>query len=224
MKITTRITFDIETWAILEHEWYEYDGPVARCDRAASAEAKKAEQTAATTAGQESANAAQARGLLTPFYRGEMMAQHAVTPQQQQELMTAAEAPLAASAATTAGQAASQAARTRNTAGFSPALDQAARERQQALGTASGQIAAQDVLGAKQMQQEGAAGMAGLYGQDTDAMLKAMGQESQDINAQIEAGKSGWLQNSMAVLNTLSNAGSSAAGAYKDLYGGGGGK
>lgn len=43
MKITTKITFDIENWAVLEHEWFEYRGSVAVCKGGAS----RAEQAAA---------------------------------------------------------------------------------------------------------------------------------------------------------------------------------
>jgi hypothetical protein len=53
--------------------------------------------------------------------------------------------------------------------------------------------------------------MAGLYNTDTDAMLKAMGIQTGDINAQTEAGKSGWFQN----LNALGQTGADIFKAYK---------
>lgn len=174
-------------------------------DRAAQAAAGQAAKTAGNVISGEEASAQAKEMALTPFYRSEMGAQHLFDPQQNQELLNAAAAPLAASAATTAGQARSEAARTRNTSGFSAALDQAARERSAAMGQAGAQVAAQDVLGAKELQQKGAAGMAGLYGVDTDAMLKAMGIQNQDIQTQIEAGKSGWFQNLMQGINTATN-------------------
>lgn len=170
-------------------------------DRAAQSAAAGAAKTAGGVAATEQGQANALGAQLTPFYRSEMNAQHLYNPQQMQELLNAAAAPLAGSAATTAGQAASEAARTRNTSGYSAALDQAARERQSALGQAGAGVAAQDVMGAKQLNQEGAKGMAGLYGVDTDAMLKAMGIQNQDIQTQIEAGKSGWFQNLMQGIN-----------------------
>ncbi len=124
-----------------------------------------------------------------------MNAQHLYNPGQLNTLLDSAEAPLAGSAATAAGQAASQGARTRNTSGFSAALDQNARDRQAALGQAGMNVASEDIMGAKKLNQEGAAGMQGLFGTDTSSMLNAMGQESNDINAQSEAGRQGWLQN-----------------------------
>ena len=164
-------------------------------DRAAQNAAKSAGAQAAGTAATEQGNANAIGAQLTPFYRQEMNAQHGFTPQQTNELLDYAGAGVAGSGAAAMGEANSQAARTRNTSGFSAALDQNARDRQAQMGQIGAGVAAQDVMGAKQLNQQGAAGMAGLYGTDTDAMLKAMGIQTGDINAETEAGKSGWFQN-----------------------------
>jgi hypothetical protein len=179
-------------------------------DRAATNEAKGAAANAAGTAATEQGQANALGAQLTPFYRSEMNAQHAFSPQQQNELLGAAAAGLGGSNATSIGQANSEAARTRNTSGFSAALDQAARDRNAAMGGVGANVAAQDVLGTQALRQQGAAGMQGLYGQDTDAMLKAMGIQNQDINTQIEAGKSGWLQNMNATITALTGAAKAA--------------
>ena len=42
MKVTTKIVFDSNTWEVLEHEWFEYDGPVAECKK----KSKSADQAA----------------------------------------------------------------------------------------------------------------------------------------------------------------------------------
>lgn len=188
-------------------------------DRAAQNAAKSAEKTATAVAGEEQGAAGAERNALTPFYRQEMNAQHAFQPQQLQELLSAAGTPLAASAATTAGKATSEAARTRNSSGYSAALDQAARDRNAAMGNVGLQVGQQDVLGAQKLRQEGAEGMSGLFNTDTGAMLKAMGQQSEDINSEVNAGKSGWFQNTLSAINALTGAGKGATGAYKDLYG-----
>lgn len=198
-----RAVLDIETMTWERVERVPYDGPWEMCDRAAQAAAKAAEKSAVETAGSERGAQGAERATLTPFYRQEMNAQHAFTPGQTNTLLDAAGAPLAASAATTAGQAASQGARTRNTSGYSAALDEAARNRNAAMGQAGMDVAKQDILGAKELNQEGARGMMGLFGTDTDAMLKAMGQEAPDINALTDAGKSGWFQNTLQAINTL---------------------
>ncbi len=172
-------------------------------DRAAQSAAKAAEKEATGTAGTARGNANAERSDLVPFYQREMTAQHQFNAPQLEQLLSSAEAPLAGSAATAAGQAASQGARTRNTSGFSAALDQNARDRQAQLGQAGLDINKQDILGAKQLNQAGAAGMQGLFGTDTSSMLNAMGQEHEDINSQVEAGKSGWFQNTMNAINTF---------------------
>jgi hypothetical protein len=47
--------------------------------------------------------------------------------------------------------------------------------------------------------------MSGLYGEDLKGQLAAMGQESADINTEINASKTGWLQNVEGVLDTGAN-------------------
>jgi hypothetical protein len=74
-------------------------------------------------------------------------------------------------------------------------------------------VGAQDVMGAKQLNQQGAQGMAGLYNTDTSAMLGAMGQEAPDINAEMNAQTHGWVQdlsNGVAIGQQVINAINSA--------------
>jgi len=217
--VIRRAILDLESlaWVLVERE--PYDGPWALCDRAASNAAKQAASNAGNVATSEQSQANALSSQLTPFYRQEMNAQHLYNPEQTNELLNFAEAPLAGSAATSAGGAASQAARTRNTSGFTPALDQAARDRNKAMGTASLGVGAQDITGAKALNQAGAGGMSNLYGVDTEGMLKAMGIQTGDINAEIEAGKSGWFQNLLGAGNTIAN----IYRAFKSGQGGGGG-
>jgi hypothetical protein len=51
-------------------------------------------------------------------------------------------------------------------------------------------------MGAKKLNQEGAAGMQGLYGTNVGAQLKAMGQANEDIGTEMKAQQQGptWLQ------------------------------
>ena len=204
MRITSKIVWDIDG-NVLEHAWQEYDGPLELADRAAQGQAKSAYNTATDVAGNEESAATNERAALTPFYRSEMNAQHAFNPAQTQELLNYAGAGTAGSGATTAGEAASQGARTRNTSGFSSALDQAARDRSRTMATVNAGVGAQDVAGAKELNQSGARGMAGLYDTDTSSMLKAMGLQAGDINAEVNAGKSGWYQNLLNGIQTGAN-------------------
>lgn len=198
-----RAVLDIETgnWDEVVH--VPYVGPWARCDRAASNAAKSAAGTAKDVAGAAGSNASAERAQLSPFYRQEMNATHGFTPEQTNELLGYAGATAGGTGATAMGEANSEVARTRNTSGFSSALDANARDRQKAMGEANLGVGAADIAGAKTLNQEGAAGEAGLFGADTDAQLKAMGIETGDINAQTEAGKSGWYQNMIAGVNAF---------------------
>jgi hypothetical protein len=104
-----------------------------------------------------------------------------------------------------------QAATTGNAAAGAKSLDELARDRTKAAAGASEGIAAQDVMGAQQLRQEGAGGMMGLYGENLKGQLAAMGQESADINAATNASKAGWMQN----LEGLGETGADIAKAYK---------
>jgi hypothetical protein len=189
---------------------YEYEGPIARLDRAAQSAAKSAANTAAQQAASESGQAAAERAQLAPFFAEEMGAQHGFTPGQVNELLTNALSGAGAATGATQGAMQRQAAQTRNVTGLTKGLQDVAMERAKAAAGGAEGVAAQDVLGAQQLRQEGAKGMAGLYGQDTDAMLKSMGLQTQDIQTQIEAGKSGWLQNTEGMIKALTGAGASA--------------
>lgn len=102
-----------------------------------------------------------------------------------------------------AGQANEEAAVSRNAGGFQSALDDAARQRMKASAGMSEGIAAKDADLKQQQQQDAARGLQGMYGTDTSGMLDAMNQEHGDINSEVNAGNSGWLQNTMGVLSTL---------------------
>ncbi len=205
MQVITKAILNIETgeWTVVDS--YEYVGPVALCDRAASNEAKQAATNSENLATQEGSNANAEHAQLAPFYRQEMNAQHGFTPGQTNELLNYAGAGAGGAAATSAGQIASLGARTRNTAGMSAALDQNARDRMQTMGGLNLGVGAQDVMGAKQLNQEGAAGMAGLEGTDQKAQLAAMGLQNEDINTQLNANKSGWFQNLTGLMGAGGN-------------------
>jgi len=189
-----------------------YEG---RLDRAAQSMARSAEREAENTAAQERQNAASERAMLLPFYRQEMNAQHLYNPEQTNELLNYAGSATGGSGATAMGQAASEAARTRNTSGFTSVLDKNARDRAAEMSKANLGIGAQDIMGAKELNREGAAGMMGLEGLDTRSMLEAMGQRANDINAYVNAGKSGWFQNMLDTIQTLTGAGNASANMKK---------
>lgn len=216
MKVITKAVFQmtekIGEYILLEEHFFLHNGEIAKCDRGAKSQAQSADTTATNTAANENSNATAELGQVQPFFQSEMKAQHGYTPGQTDELLTAAGAGTGGATGALTGQAQLEQARTRNASGFTKSLDEMARDKDKSLAGASEQVAAQDVGLAKQENQQGAAGEAGLYGTNTGAMLSAMGQESNDVNAEVNADKTGWVQNMDETIKALGS-GASGAGA-----------
>jgi hypothetical protein len=138
---------------------------------------------AGTVAGQFGSQAGTEGAQLNPFFTQEMRAQHGLTPGQQNEMLTASEAGAGGALGGLGAGIQNNAARTNNSTGVGKTLDEMARDRAKAAAGASEGIAAQDVGLAKQEQQQGAQGLAGLYGQNVQGQLGAMRQQSGDISA-----------------------------------------
>src|SRR6266705_2081843 len=195
MKIITKAVLDMNTMQRISVEAYDYEGPLELCDRSAVQAQKGLRDVNATNAAAAGGQADTEHSALTPFYSNEMKAEHLFDPNQQAELLTSAEAPLGSSLGDTQHAAELQAARTRNASGFTKTLQQAQRDRDKAMAGASEGVASQDILGAKQLQQEGAKGMSDLFKTDTQKQLESLGLEENAIKGQAEAGTTGWLQN-----------------------------
>lgn len=209
MKIITRAVLDMATmqWIPALEESFEYSGEIAKCDRAAQAAAKNLRNTTAADAAQAGSMAQSTESQLNPFFQREMNAEHYFTPGQADELLTAAGAQAGGIAGTEAEALRRNAVSTGNPTALTKNLQELARDRMKANAGAAENVAAQDVMGAKQLNQMGAAGEGHLFDVNTDAQLKAMGLENQAINTEVEAGKSGWLQNLNSTLGTLSKLG-----------------
>lgn len=178
--------------------------------RNAQNQASNAYQTASGTAADLGAEAQGIGANVTPFLTDEML-----HPQGLGQTGIAAETGAALGGAGGAasgltGVANQRAAASRNSGGFQAALDDAARSRMKAAAGASEGIQAQNENLKQTQQQEGAGGLEKMYGVDTSGMLQSQGQEANDINAEVNAGKSGWLQDTMGVLQGLGGIASGA--------------
>lgn len=110
------------------------------------------------------------------------------------------------------GQANLQAGRSRNDAGFSTALDSAARSRTAAAASSAEGVAANNA-NLKQDQSNSAAKMlSGLYGTDVGAQDASLNTANNATQTGIQAGQSGWLQNITGLLGTLSGGAQAAGG------------
>ena len=216
MKVYTRLEYQMLPNGGLElisEDSYSYEGPVAQCLRQAAAQAGQAANTAAATGAQLGGEAQGELGVLNPFATREMQAEHAYDPSQLNELLTAAGA--GAGGVTGAAQAAMQrqAASTGNAAGATKGLQELARDRMKTQAGASENIAGEDVLGAQKLRQEGAGLESGLYGENLKGQLEAMGQVAPDINAEVNANKTGWLQNAESIAATAGKVAGGMGGA-----------
>src|SRR5271156_1876964 len=152
--------------------------------------------TAATLGGE-----AQGIGAnLTPFLTQEM-----THPQGVGQTGLAAETASAlggagGAAAGLTGAANERASVSRNAGGFSAALDDAARQQAKGAAGASEGITANNEQLKQQQVQDAAGGLQHLYGTDTSGMLSAMGQQAPDINAEVNANKTGWLQDAQGLI------------------------
>ena len=163
---------------------------------------KGAQDTAATLGGEGQG----IQGNLTPFLTNEMLHPQGLGQEGIGAETGAALGGAGGAASGLVGGALQRAAASRNAGGSDAALDSIARERMKAAGTASEGIQAQNQNLMEQQRQSGAAGLGKMYGIDTSGMLESQGQEANDINAQAGAGQSGWLQNTLNIIKTITGA------------------
>ena len=165
--------------------------------------------TEATTAGQLGSNASTEGAQLNPFFTQEMNAKHSLDPNQQNELLTTAEAGAGGAFGGAEGMINANAARTGNATTLTKSLDEMAREKAKSAAGASEGIAAQDITGAKALNQQGAAGLQGLYGTNVSGQLGAMKQADEDVSTEMAA----QAPSLMSDINQVGQLGGNIAGA-----------
>jgi hypothetical protein len=167
-------------------------------------------------------------------------------PEEKAEMTTASNQSLGGAVGGAVGQGNLDAARTGNAGGYATALDDSVRnagrtQSQNALGVQedSAKLAQQqqetsdemksanvntgeaglesNAMGQASIEQNALSGMEGLYGQNINELMSMMGLGPNEINAETNAGNSGWLQNTLGVLNTVSGMGTGAGNAAKGL-------
>lgn len=175
--------------------------------RSAQNQAGKAATTATNTGTQLGSEAQGIGANLTPFLTSELEHPQGFSQQDLSAQTAAAMGGAGGANAGIVGQANQEAATSRNAGGFQAALDDAARQRSKAAAGASEGIAANNAQLKQTQQQDAASGLQKMYGTDTSGMLDAMGQVPQDINAQVNAGNSGWMQNTTNLIKSLQGSG-----------------
>jgi hypothetical protein len=179
--------------------------PVANVKKAENA----AQGAAATASGTAAGYGGAATGIgstLVPFEQKQLTNPSGMNPTDVNNMLVAGEQGAGGANAGITGQGNLEAARTHNTGALSGVLDQASRNKTQQL--------SQNALGVQNknaqvklgQQDEAAKALGGLYGTDVNAQLKAEGLVPEDINSWVSAGKSGWLQNTLGTIDTLTGA------------------
>lgn len=204
MFITTKATFDIETGECLSREGYEYEGPLALCDRAAKSTAQNVGNQATSGAVEYGTNAAAIGTGLIPELQGLATAPPgygAALP----GMMGNAAANAAANTGNARQSAALRAMRTGNSAGQG-AVDVAAAQAggQNETGAIQG-ILGQNAQLEVQQQQNALNQLSNLYGTNVNAQLGMLGAGNSAANAMTNSNNGGWLQNTLGVINAGAN-------------------
>lgn len=174
--------------------------------RDATGKAKGAYNLASGTANAASDNAESVNSNLTPWLEREFQDPSGYTPEALNKMNVASEQGAGGAESSLKGEAAGQVARTRNSAGYSTALDEAARDKTRALSENSLNIQDESAKLAQQKGQHAGDELSKIYGTDVNETLGAQGLMPEDINAETNSGKSGWFQNMTDLISSLAGA------------------
>ena len=180
-------------------------------DRSLQSMATQAGKTASSVGAGYAGQAQDIYSEFIPMLRREAAGGMGLTPTQKSQELTAAEQGAGGAAGSISGQAGLTAARTRNSAALSGVQDAAARAKTQAASQANLGIENESTNLANARQQAALGQLQGLYGTNVNAQLGAMGLIPQDVNAGTNAGKVGWLQNTLSTIDTLTGAAKAGA-------------
>jgi len=180
--------------------------------RDAQAQAKqnvKMAQGAATTAGQ---NAAGIYGNLTPFLQNQLQNPQGFGDQAVNEMKTNATEGAGGGEAAAQGLLSLNAERTRNNAGFSAAADKSARDAESNIMTANQGVDIANQKAKLDQQAQAASGLQGLFGTNIGAQTGNLNSANEGVNAEVNAGKTGWYQNLLSGINAVKPGYSSSGG------------
>lgn len=211
-RIVLALTDDPEVFVTLEKDSVAYAGPWARCDRSLQSAATGAAGTAAGTAAGLQSNAKQINGTLTPTLERMATNPSGYSPTDVNNMTVAGEQAAGGANSSLVGRAANAAARTHNVGATSAVEDAAGRAKMATNSNVALGVQNQDAQLKQQQQQSALKQLTGLYGVNVGGGNAAAGQVAGDVNAGVNAGNSGWLQNTMGVLGGMSKMASQGAG------------
>jgi hypothetical protein len=200
---STCVVIDIESGEILDRDRIPYDGPLELCDKKEKAAANRARTTAEGTAGGYGSVATGIGSTLVPEYTREATHPTGYNPNDINATLVAGEQGAGGATGSIAGEAGLRAARSRNTGALSGILDEAARTKTRQLSQNALGVQTANMQEKARQRSEGLKGLEGLYGTDVGAQLKAEGLVPEDINAALNANKTGWGKDLMDWMQTL---------------------
>jgi hypothetical protein len=189
--------------------------------RQAASEAKNAQQTAGNNAAQYGSNAASMYGPLSSEANN-LVQSKGYDPQTLAAITNASMGANNAAYGGAAGDIKRTAARTGNTAGVAGQLDTLAQNKGLSGGQVAGDVQIANQGYATQQRNTGLNLLNSLYGTNVNAQLGQQGNQTANINSQIQASP-GWVQNLTGILGAVGGTAGAAAGGYAGAKGGGGG-
>ena len=207
MIYKTKVVIDIETGNFIPCVLpYLYDGAVELCDKKAKGLAQNAANTATGTAAGYGSGAATVGSSLVPELTQEATNPTGFNPNDLNATLVAGAQGAGGSASSLSGEAGLRAARSRNTGALSGVLDEIQRTKGRQLSENALNVQTANMREKARQRSEGLKGLEGVYGTDVGAQLKAEGLVPEDINAMVNADKTGWGKDLMGWVNTLRGA------------------
>ena len=211
MRVHTVLLFDIESGILEFEQGFDWNGPVARLDRALTNQATQAAQTAQQQAAGYGGAAGQIQAGLIP-----QLTSMATTPPgfgtDLGAMETAAMGSAAAASGASAEQSALRAMRTGNVAGLGAEQVGAAGAAARVGGNALQNILAKNAELKASQQQAALGGLERLTGEDIHGQAAMAGLIPRDIEAGIQAQSHGWLQNLPTIMGLAGNVAGGIAG------------
>lgn len=221
MKNTTLITVnprfewdDIsQRYVLVGHDGQYQTEAVMRFDRAAQKNAKNALNTEDSTANSFGSAATGIGAPLTTQLQQQATNPTGFNPSDINSMLVSGEEGAGGATGDLASDASLAAARSRNTGSTSGVLDALQRQKTQALGSNALAVNNANAQLKQSKQADAQHALSGLYGTDVSGQLSAMGMAPGTIGTEVSAGNSGWLQNTLNTINTLTGAAKNVSGA-----------
>jgi hypothetical protein len=192
---------------------------MARADQAMAKDTYNQAKTVGNTAAQ---NAKDLYGQIVPTYQNMVTNPQGYGKAALADFTTGAEQSLGGGVGAAVGQAGTNAAANRNLGSFAPAITRAVRDAGKTLGGLTLGVKDKNAQLKELQRTEGLEGLGRLQGQQQGMVLPSIGLRNQSIGTDIEAGKSGWFQNMIQLINALKPGGKGGGGGGGGDYSGAG--